>query len=143
MCFCRDVGGVQCQFAIALVSMAVADVDATSVNLDRADEHSSSAYFIGIKMRIGLCAVERFQRHAIWMACPNQEIAKVSGIMRIRQIDARRGANVADKWTESRKRAGDSMWLKEENGVLACIWWQCGYLFCTLRKVVSSAFVYR
>ncbi len=74
---------MQPQFAIALVGVAIANIDAAAIDFNRADEYCARANFVGIEMRIGLHTIKRFERHAIGVTRPNQEIAEVSGVVRI------------------------------------------------------------
>src|SRR5207237_2124358 len=123
--------------------MAIADIDASAIDFDRADENCARPYLVGIQVRIGLHTIERFQRHAIRMTCANQEVAEVSRSVRVGQISARGCADVADKWSQASKRAGNGVWLKEENRMLAGIWWQGRNLACSLRKIMSIGGIYR
>src|SRR5579863_6617871 len=88
-------------------------------------------------MGIGLHTIERFQRHAIRVTRSNQKIAKVSRVMRVGQVGARRRANVPDKWTQPGKHTGYGVWLKEQDGMLARVWREGGKLAGALRKIVG------
>src|SRR5258706_8468668 len=99
---------MQTQFAVALVGMAITNVDAHTIDLDGADQYGTRTYLIGIEVGVGLHAIERLQRHAIGVTRPDQEVTKVPGVMRVGQVGTRRCADIADKWAKSRKHAGNS-----------------------------------
>src|SRR5579884_439404 len=134
---------MQRQFAITLIGVTISDIDPSAIDLDRADQHSAGTNFVCIQVRIGLYSIERFEGQAIGVMRTHQKIAEVSGIMRVRQIDTRRRANVPDKRAQPGKRAGNRMRLVEENGMLARIWRQSCYLAGTLSKIMRIGGIYR
>src|SRR5947199_7903587 len=115
--------------------MAIANIDAAALDFHRTDKHRTGTYFIGVQVRIGLHPVERFQRHAIRVTRPDQEVAKVSRVVRVGQTSAGCCADVADKRAQASQRTGNGVWLKEEDGMLACIWRESCHLTGSLRKI--------
>src|SRR6266568_3578450 len=68
---------------------------------------------------------------------------RTSASVRVGQIGTWCGADVPDKRAQAGKRTGNGMWLKEENGMLACVWWEGSHLTCSLRKLVGVSCVHR